>query len=241
MMKVALQFSGQQRSVDAGYEYYKKNLLDDDRYSVDVYAVTWNQGGPRPTKFPYKLKQLMYCKPFDAQCINDRYPNVINPQYPAFNTYSMFYSMFQANMLRKGVENREGIKYDVVIRTRFDYALNRKFDFDRIFSAFGDTSIFVPDDRMNSEHTFCSDMFAFGTPKVMDKYHNTFVNIDTLYDIGIPMNGEEMLAANLNVYGLTGGKMTYIDMNNPFPPGKYNFNSHAIIRDDFTQFNTNRG
>ena len=39
-MKIALCFSGQPRSYEKGYEYYKKNLLD--HYDVDVFIHTWD-------------------------------------------------------------------------------------------------------------------------------------------------------------------------------------------------------
>ena len=38
-MKIALCLSGQARSFEQGYEYYKKNLLD--HYDVDVFIHTW--------------------------------------------------------------------------------------------------------------------------------------------------------------------------------------------------------
>ena len=38
-MKIALCFSGQVRSFEKGYDYYKRNLLD--HYDVDVYIHGW--------------------------------------------------------------------------------------------------------------------------------------------------------------------------------------------------------
>ena len=38
-MKIALCLSGQPRSFEKGYEYHKKNLLD--QYNVDVFIHTW--------------------------------------------------------------------------------------------------------------------------------------------------------------------------------------------------------
>lgn len=245
-MRIALQFSGQLRSVSKGYQYYRRNLLDVYPGQVDIFIHTWCPRGEdiltklNPYHGPIKnfdfVKSLDVEEPFSDEKINNRYPNVVDPRYPACNTYSMFYSMFKCNLLRKKYELLND-PYDVVIRTRFDYALNRKISYNVINKDW----LYVPDDRMTDKCDFCSDMFAFGSPKVMDQYHNVFTNLDTFYDIGIPMNGEDMLSANLKTYGLTGENMVYINMNNPFPPGPYNFNTHAIIRDDFTTFNQYRG
>lgn len=238
-MKIALQFSGQLRSVAKGYEYYERNLFDVYPGQVDVFIHTWWNGKNIGTTLDcYKdlIKDFDVEVPFNEEKINSRYPNVVDLKYPACNTYSMFYSMFKCNLFRKKYELLND-PYDVVIRTRFDYALNRTI----IHYPINKNMLFVPNDRITVEHDFCSDMFAFGNPKVMDQYHNVFTNLDTFYDIGIPMNGEDMLSANLKTYGLTGENMVYIDMNNPFPPGPYNFNTHAIIRDDFTEFNQYRG
>ncbi len=44
-MKIALCFSGQARSFDKGYDFYKQNLLD--HYDVDVYIHSWKFDGER--------------------------------------------------------------------------------------------------------------------------------------------------------------------------------------------------
>jgi hypothetical protein len=56
--------------------------------------------------------------------------------------------------------------------------------------------------------------------------------MDQYYNNGEPMIGENMLSANLKRAGLVGQRLTYVNMNNPFPPGKYNATPHSLIRDD---------
>lgn len=244
-MKIALCLSGQARSVDEGHKYWQKNLID--IYDVDVFTHSWY--GPVGSKGSnlqrlYLPIQSDYDEPFSASLIRDKYPRVASEQFPAVNTVSMFYSIYRSNLMRKEYTLHTGVEYDVVIRGRFDYALNYSFHFPTLLpSLMEDRYIWVPSDvtNPNGPRDFCADTFAFGSPKVMDKYCNTFNMLDVLYDQGVIMNGEDMLSANLNIYGLTGKNMILCDMNNPFPPGKYNGNYHSIIRDDFTQFNTLRG
>lgn len=233
-LKIALCLSGQPRSYIGGYEYHKKNLLD--KHNVDVFIHTWKDSFLYDIETLYKPVALKLDEPLNATYINSKYTKVANPQFPAFNTYSMWYSVFEANELRKLYTLRKGIEYDIVIRSRFDYALNRELDFDVVENH----TLYVPQDRMTPAHDFCSDMFAYGRPDVMDCYSNTFTNIDYFYSFGMTMNGEDMLSNQLYMSNLVGVNMVYVDMCNPFPPGKYNGNWHAIIRDDFNKWNVNR-
>ena len=58
-MKIALCFSGQPRSFRAGYEYYKKNLLD--HYDVDVYIHAWKMpNGGNDLVELYKPKDYIF-------------------------------------------------------------------------------------------------------------------------------------------------------------------------------------
>ena len=54
-MKIALCFSGEARSFEKGYEYYKKNLLD--HYNVDVFIHSWEFDRQRELVDLYKPKQ----------------------------------------------------------------------------------------------------------------------------------------------------------------------------------------
>ena len=251
-MKVALCFSGQPRSIQEAAPYWYKNLLD--HYDTDIFVHTWFSDGNIPESvtsiindlkiYEGRIRKLDCEIPLNSTWINQKYPNVVSSQFPAVNTVSMFYSIFRSNLSRKMYQLEKSIDYDVVIRARFDYALNNRFHLESIGkNPYLDEYIYVPDDvtNPNGSRDFCADTFAFGAPKVMDKYCQTFNNLDILYDNGIPMNGEDMLSANLNIYSLTGKHMQLLHMNNPFPPGKYNGNYHSIIRTDFKNFNTLRG
>lgn len=253
MLKVALLLSGQPRSFEKGFEYHKKNLLD--KYSVDVYMHTWK--GSKGVDELLKLytgngKNIVklstvntVCFPDTEQIINEVYSRIPNKQFPAYNTYRMFYSMYAAwklmeqtriNYYNDTTEPKK-LVYDVVVRSRYDYALN-------IVPPLHETrvnTVYVPADRMTKEHDFCADMFAWGTPNVMEVYSKTFKNLGYLYDhYNCTFIGEDLLAAQLKENGLTGPNMAYVNMNNPFPPGPYNGNYHSIIRDDFRDWNKDR-
>lgn len=237
-MKIALCLSGQARSWRESYPYVKKNLLD--LHEVDIYYHTWV--GKGSTDYIVGMDELYkplgskFNTPFNGDTIDARYPRVASPNFPARNTYSMFYSVFMANLVRKENEIDRNKKYDIVVRSRFDYALNTPLKTD-----IEHNKVYVPNCRENPQRSFCNDQFAWGSPTVMDLYSNTYVHLDALYKAGVTMNGEEMLSANLEVYNLIGNNMVYMDMKNPFPPGKYNGTSHSLIREDFKVWNQMRG
>jgi hypothetical protein len=253
MVKIALCLSGQFRSAEKGLEYLKRNLFDVESNYVDVFVHTWGDLNPNNNGPLYKRINDLYgtlskeyggrvnlgsgtiSPPFRKDMFEDY--RIVDTAFPAVNTISMFYSIDQANKSRFAYGNALGVKYDVVIRSRFDYALNLKLGYDQV----KEDTVYVPNDRMTLAHDFCADMFAYGTPKTMTKYAATFANIELLHDAGVPVNGEHLLSANLRLQGLTGiDKMVYVDMDNPFPPGKYNCNRHSFIRDDFAEWNPER-
>lgn len=243
-MKVAVCISGQPRSFEKGFEYHKKNLFD--HYECDVYLHTWSSV-PEETKGAimdlYGNENVVnFCSmeyddvPADyIQMIDDLVTRIPNPEFPASNTYRMWYGIWKS--LHKALEP-DGFKlYDVIIRSRYDYALNIVPPLESTLI----NRVYVPADRITPQHDFCADMFAWGTPRVMEKYSKTFHNIFEYYENGTMFIGEDLLAAQLKSSGLTGKNMVYVDMNNPFPPGPYNGNWHSLIRDDFKDWNNLRG
>jgi len=231
--KVALCLSGQPRSYKKGYEYHKRNLLD--HFDVDVFMHSWNDIGEETKADLVNLYGSDNRKVESSfgllgehllSAIDEFYSRIPNPQFPARNTYRMFYSIRESKPDR--MDN-----YDVIIRSRYDYALNVKLPLQETKVG----KIYVPSDRMTPAHDFCADMFAFGTPKVMRSYMDTFYNLKKHYENGVTMIGEDMLAAQLKHHGLIGENMVYVNMANPFPPGKYNGNWHSLIREDFTDWN----
>lgn len=230
-MKIALCLSGKPRSIEKGYEYHKRNLLD--YHDVDVFVHTWNDVSLNDLKKIndlYRPARVSLTPTFDAQGLK-KYPD-IHPEWPSKNVVHMLYSVFRSNHEKKLLELEKGLVYDVVIRSRFDYALNRTLPLDSMEAG----KIYVPKDMVKGQippnGIICNDQFAFGNSFSMDIYSNTFWMIDIARSYNCPMSGEDMLSANLQFHNLIGDKMVYIDMNYPFPPGKYNSTPHSLLRDD---------
>ena len=219
-MKIALCFSGQARSFEKGYEYFKYNLLS--QYDVDVYIHSWKFQESNRLVELYKPKDYLFedilMGNYDA--FYTRTPNA--QKHPPRFTYSMFYSK---NEVRKLIDGQ----YDWVISTRTDYALNLRIPFGEL----DNSKLYIPNCRMVPERDFGNDQFAFSSQENMMKYMSTFENIDEYYENGAMFIGENLMQANLHKYGLHGENLVYVNMQNPFPPGPHNGTWHSLIRDDY--------
>ena len=233
MTKLAICISGQPRSYIAGYQYLKRNLLD--RHSCSVFIHTWHNPiyNHKDIEDLYKNHLRGICVehyPISNELLNQRYTNTPNANdFPAANAALSFYSLFKVLELKRKYELLHGY-FDVVVKTRFDYALNKILPLDEI----DPNKIYIPNCRMVPNKDFGNDQFAFGSSWVMDRYMSTYIFMDDYYKLGVQMNGEAMMQATLRHHGLFGERLEYVDMNNPFPPGPYNGTPHSLIRDDMT-------
>jgi len=223
-MKIALCFSGEARSFEKGYEYYKNNLLK--YHDVDIYIHTWELPQREELLELYKPKNFLFEHKPVVDGYNQRYPRTPEPENrPPSNAYCMFYSMHQSSMMIEG-------DYEWVIKSRTDYALNLQIPFEEL----DNSKLYIPNCRMVPERDFGNDQFAFSSQENMIKYMSTFKYIDEYYDNGTIYIGENMVQANLRKHGLCGENLVYVNMNNPFPAGKYNGGWHSLIRDDMNQW-----
>jgi hypothetical protein len=222
-MKIALCLSGQARSYKEGYKYYLENLLT--KYKVDVYIHTWSFPEVADYVELYQAVAWDYQTPplTDA---DKKYTNTPNAErHPPRFTERMLYSMHSCSQLIQG-------DYDWVIKSRSDYALNTIIPFEEL----DNTKLYIPNCRMVPERDFGNDQFAFGSQDTMMKYMSTWQNMEDYYNAGAQFIGEDMMSANLHHHGLTGDKLVYVNMNNPFPPGPQNGTWHSLIRDDYEQW-----
>lgn len=239
MKRIAVCLSGQTRSYAEGYKYLHKNLLS--KHNVDIFWHTWTLDDDVRNNLEslYNPKMTNYTKTFDnAQFI--KYNRTQDNRFPPYNTIHMLYSIFMSNFLKRTYEIENGFVYDAAVRIRFDYALNTELDFDNMVK----NKLYVPDDLIRGfippNGVAANDQFAYGDSNVMDLYSQMFWNMDRAYQYGASMNGEDMLSFNIQVNGLSGENLVYINMNNAFESGKYNSGSHSLIRDDFSEWNKER-
>lgn len=192
--KIALCLSGQLRFVREGYnEVINPFVLNEN--NIDVFIHTWQieddqvgkpfiNGGGFIQGDPVS-KQVE----IDAICLYKPVRHIIEKQIPfefgkyaersmpgnrSDHQYSMFYSIFKSNELKKEYEKQNNFTYDFVIRSRFDVKLNSKVDFT------------VPDDKMYlpsgcfDPYNGYVDCFGYSNSKLMDIYSDLYNNIDNI-------------------------------------------------------------
>ena len=88
-----------------------------------------------------------------------------------------------------------------------------------------------------AEHTVGSDAFSVGSSSIIDKYCSTYLYMNDFYDrMNATMIGEDMLSCNLSKQCLTGDKLIYMNMNNPFPPNGYDSMWNSYLREDLHEW-----
>jgi len=234
-MKIALVFSGQARSFKESYKYYQENLLK--AYEVDTFFHTWRH--PRIIEQEltdlYQPKAFMFQDPEPDSSL--KMPALLNgDQRLHKNVYMQSLSIYRSFLVLEKHVRRNNINYDFAIRTRFDFALNVQIRFDIL----DPSRIYLPNCRSNAEGTLMNDQFAVSSLTNMLDYSRTFLRLPFIVGTSInPNAGESLLEANLKFMGMVGDKIVYVNMNNPFPPGRYNSTWHSLIRDDYALWATN--
>lgn len=196
-MKIAICFSGQPRFVKEGYKLFKKNLIGFN--SADIFFHTWTEknlegNNHNLTRHDDIQEILKLYKITDYISETQKYD--IAPQgisHKEFVHWSMFYSIYQSNKIKKQYENKHNIKYDFVIRTRFDCALLETLD----VTKYSDNLVYAP--WIHKHNNTIMDWLNFSNSQIMDKYVEVFNNLHKYKTQNIQItSGESLLSHHLN-------------------------------------------
>lgn len=205
-MKVAICVSGLARCAIQTFDNLIKNIAYP--LNADVFIHTWDidddkkKFGDCVDKIPTlkSNKEIFFTQ---YNCVKkilveqqDSQWNIGNVSQVA-NIVPMYYSIYAANKLRQDYELQEGIKYDIVVRSRFDSLYTAALvDEELNYATNNKNIIFVGLNAYNkggyesrrsfiSESTgqpFVADNFAFGSSTVMDIYSNTYIQLNDLFN-----------------------------------------------------------
>jgi len=227
-MKLALCLSGQPRSYKKAFEFISRNLLE--KFDVDVFLHTW-VGDPSKS-FVYDdicdlYKPIIASYDYSLPSNVNAHMRVANGSHPANFCTSMFYSINLANEYRVKHEVFGAFKYDYVIRSRFDFALNKVVDFGSMEKG----KMYVPKDAEGP--SLLNDQFAIADSDTMNCYASTFLFLEQHYRNGVVLCGHEMLQQQLNKFSISVEKL---DLNHPFVDGNFNRGRHSLIRNDMPEW-----
>jgi hypothetical protein len=196
-MKVALCLSGQARFLEiCYYESMKPYILE--AFNPDVFIHTWdisNMVGEHfrngndwamGDKIPKNLMETMLTLYNPVNCIiepqiqfeSNKWSNRLMPSIKSDHLYSMFYSIYKSNELKKQYEQKNNFIYDWVIRIRFDMAIpSGPLPLNKLDNNF----LWVATGCFDNNNGYL-DSLGYSHSKIMDIYSDTFNHIDDIID-----------------------------------------------------------
>jgi hypothetical protein len=208
IVKVALCLSGLPRFLNQTQAYWHQCIIDP--YDADVFVHSWTEPTAHSSiqqtilqLYQPKAAEFGSIPQFDVSSYKDRiWPHRITPSAQ----FSQFSSIQRAQRLRQNYEKHHEFEYDIVVRARFDWYLE-KVDFEI------NKCVNVPRTPTLDGHvfTYCeqqlvgiSDQFAYGSSAAMTVYGNLVDRIPHLYhNCGVDFCGELFLRAHLHEQNLS--------------------------------------
>lgn len=192
--KIALCLSGQARFVDKGYHESLAPLLLSGN-DVDVFIHTWAVGKEQENKpyvnagghnmgdnvtqqtvddylYLYEPKRFLVEKQ-----INFPYGEWSDRAMPAIRSdygYSMLYSLYVSNKLRKIYERENNIEYDIIVRSRSDVFIP-EFDFENM-----EDKLYLPTGCPH--YRGVADCFAVGKSEYIDLYSDLYFHVKDIME-----------------------------------------------------------
>ena len=212
-MRTAVCLAGQARFISENADNILHNLIKPT--NADVFCYFWDTEGENlepkkaievfnPTSFLLETQKI-----FDTAAQEFVSSEYDFPSNRCQNLYSMHYSIFKANSLKKAQEIEQGFVYDCVIRSRTDIAFEEPFDFSE-YNQDSDSIWLCNFDKSPAGGVACADLFAFSKSPQMDFYSSCFTNLPRLLAEHKHLFAETLLYNYLTpVHNLKLSKMRY--------------------------------
>jgi hypothetical protein len=198
-MRVAIQISGEMRTLSFAYTNLKKYILDSlGETNIDIFLHTWRKDADEESSGHGDAIALFRPRSYFVESYED---SKFLHHLP--RSLTMFYSIYRVNECRKEYEKLLETSYDIVIRYRTDcifsespIPLLRKYLNERKpFLMIPKSSMSANPDGIDGDSMIC-DWLAFGTPDQMDIYCSTYT---TWLEAGIYPVPESMLYLHLKM------------------------------------------
>jgi len=180
-MKIALCMSGQARGVLKGWDGICANLLNPN--APDIFVHVWaDEKGEQVQAIKDLYKPVAMVVEDQRHFVNSRtdvdrqrakYPHGASRDDFVDRTYSMQYSILQANLVKERYRLEHDVHYDCVIRARFDLSFSRPIEGARF-----DMSVIHLLDKCIPE--MIDDRFALGPTHYMNLYSAGFCFYDNI-------------------------------------------------------------
>ena len=226
-MNIALCLSGQPRDLEEGINSLKKNILNcNPNYQFNIFAHCWYDetliGKPFDSAQKLQDKKMGVWKTNTPELIHSLKPKDLWFEYPQeFKEFhsltltddasqskmaSLFYSIWQANEMKKNYEKVNRMTFDLVIRSRYDLFFYQSLDIKSLNLPAKDFILSPSRFQEIRQNVFnggktLTDLFAVGTSKSMDVFCGVYPNFKNLYTElranGEPPYGENFLGRHV--------------------------------------------
>ncbi len=207
MKKIAICISGHMRSFERGYSSIKNSIIEPNRdfdfyFFIDTWErLDWRTEGKFQSTLSKKEEIDRLYKPenifienerewdtekymkyvSDITCLKKGYKGV---RSRGEHIPSMFYKIKSCNDMKLEYENRNNLKFDLVMRHRSDIGIDGKIDLSKVLK-FSEDHIFVPLGNNlpkfpcnKKSHT--RDMFAISSSRNIDYYSEVYQNLESI-------------------------------------------------------------
>ncbi len=180
-MRTAICFNGQPRFYNDMYNHVWGKLIE--KYDADVFIHTYWSQKDVGELYPVRVESV-----FDREDIMikedtiDKIKNIYKPvsiEYDWYDTvnvskhknnYYQYYTQYAVKNLKSLYEKNNSFKYDMIIRTRFDFAC-RRIDYDLDLSF-----LWVPDTCPDG--SLYTDAFSVSSSEYFDKISDCYTNLE---------------------------------------------------------------
>jgi hypothetical protein len=221
---------------EKGYEYHYENIIRDN--DVTVFLHSWEMPAQQMQAISAKYNAHSFITSPNPTVDLSKYTNTPPPspnwkvKDGRMSTYAQLLAINECMRTKREYEEYHNMKFDWVVRSRFDFAINVRIPFEEL----DNSKLHIPNCRMTPSRDFGNDQFAFSSSENMNKYAEAYNNIDNFYNSGVQYMMEDFMSANWILHGLTGENLVYCDINHPFPPGEYNGTWHSLLREDMKEW-----
>jgi hypothetical protein len=186
-MRTAICFHGQPRFYDEMYHHIWKYLIQ--KYNADVFIHTYWDAHHVGELYPVRVRDMFneedikikedaikkLTELYKPVCIEyDWYDSLKISKHQT--NYYQYYTQYAVKNLKCLYEQQNSFNYDMVIRTRFDFAC-RRTDYDLDLS-----SLWVPDTCPNQG--LYTDAFSVSNSEYFDRVSDCYLNLELFDAVG---------------------------------------------------------
>lgn len=193
-LKIAIQISGGLRTFNFITNWINKFVIEPLNADVFIHGWANTLGVEENTK---QISNYLNVKSFKINDINsDEYKYLRKKNLTHDKVYGNYFNVYECNKLRNIYESENNIKYDLVIKCKFDALFFSDFDKIDLEYILNNNCVGIPEEYFKLWCPWTTDVLAITKPEIMNKYCDCYLFLDDA--LVKYSNTEGALCYNLN-------------------------------------------